>query len=206
MKSDFGRLTKSLRKRLNNENGFSAVELMAAVTIAGLILGAITAFLTANIRSFETTVDVIDVQYEGQLAYNALGKTAMESTGISLIFGKSGAEAVDTDKTNTSTLVDSPVAICFENSDGSAYTFYFDEANNKIIFKTETIEANKHTLDIGADDWYDFAFNVSGWTFDPGIDGATFRSTDHIQVTMDMEDGEISLNLSNLYKMRNKVN
>ena len=188
---------------LHNEKGLSAVEMVLAVAIAGLIIGSLTGYLTTHIKSFETTVDVVDVQYEGQLAYNALGKVAMESTGISLVYGAL------TDLTATSNPVVDPEAICFENSDGSAYTFYFDSANHKILFKTESSASEKHTLDVypvQAADWYDFAFNVKSWTIDPGVNGQIYRNTDNIQIKIEFEDGDVSLNLSNLYKMRNKVN
>lgn len=200
MKSKFQNIIQGLLKYANNEQGLSAVEMMAAVVIAGLVIGSLTAYLTTHIRSFETTVDVIDVQYEGQLAYNALGKVAMESTGISFVYDGT------IDQTPTSLEIVDPLSIVFENSDGSAYNFYFDKANKKIIFKREELDANKKTLDITADDWYDFAFNVSSWTINPGIHGYTYSGTDHIQIEMIMEDGDITLNLSNLYKMRNKVN
>ncbi len=185
---------------LNNEHGLSAVEMMVAIVIAGMVIGSLTAYLTTHIRSFETTVDVIDVQYEGQLAYSALGKVAMESTGISFVY-----DGI-IDQTQSSLAILNPVSVVFENSDKSAYNFYFDQVNQKIIFKREELDANKETLDITADDWYDFAFNVSSWTINPGINGKTYKDTDHIQIEMTLEDGEVTLNLSNLYKMRNKVN
>ncbi len=188
-----------------NQKGLSAIEMILAVAIASIVIGSLTAYLTTHIRSFETTVDVIDIQYEGQLAYNALGKIAMESKDILFVYD--GA----TDVTLQNNEIVNPQAIVFENSDKSAYIFYFDELRKKISFKKVADGDDKKNIgdydpDDYTDDWYDFAFNVSSWTINPGIHGYTYSGTDHIQIEMTMEDGDITLNLSNLYKMRNKVN
>lgn len=70
---------------LSSQKGFTIVELMVAVLIAGIITAVITSYLLAHIKSYKTAEDVVDIQYEGQLALNQISKIAMESSGVTHI-------------------------------------------------------------------------------------------------------------------------
>jgi len=194
----------ALYRRMDNEEGMSAIEMMLAIAIAGILVGAIAGFLTAHIRSFETTVDVIDVQYEGQLAFNALGKTAMESLGVFKVTGTDFSNPTPVDLTTTSNKLINPESIAFRAADKHTVVFYFDEANHKIIFKEEaSTVVDPYILDITTDKWYDFAFNIDAWSIEPGVSGATYADTNNIYIQMTLRDGDVSMDLSNLFKFRN---
>jgi len=190
-------------KNIRHENdGFSVIELMLAIVIAGMMMGAVGGFLTAHIKSFETTLDVIDVQYEGQLALNALSKVAMESKGIYHV------QLGVNDQTDANIEIIDPLAIGFLNADESYTLFYFDKVNNKIIFKDEVKGSPDYkTLDItDTSKWFDFAFNIDSWRIKPGVGGKTYAATDNVYIYMHLLDDGSELTLSNLFKFRNKVN
>ena len=197
-------MNKLLESSIKNEDGLSAVEMMVAVVIAGILIGAVAAYLTAHIRTFETTIDVIDIQYEGQLGFNALGKTAMESMGIWHVEGP-GAPSV---KNAINSRVDNPTLLCFENSNGTSTAFYYIAADNKIVFKDDIPNTHVVPTYTPANEatWYDFAFNVSTWSIEPGVGNETYEDTDNIYIYMELQDGGASMNLSNLFEFRNKVN
>lgn len=71
---------------LRSQKGFTVVELMIAVLIAGMITVAISSYLLAHIKAYKASEDIIDLQYDGQVALNQISKIAMESTGLSHLF------------------------------------------------------------------------------------------------------------------------
>lgn len=81
-----------------NNKGFTTVELIVAIAIVGLLMAAVANFMTFNIKGFQSTKDVIDIQYEGQIAMNQLTRIVRESTGILAIED----EATGTSKLTTS--------------------------------------------------------------------------------------------------------
>ncbi len=188
-----------MKHLFKSESGFSAVEMLVAVTIVGMIMGAIGSFLSSSIRSFETTVDVIDIQFEGQLAFNAIGKTAMESTGIDYIHD--GA----LEKTGTNEVVVDPQFLGFNNSDGTITIFYFNDAEDKLMFKTTTDLDSEYNL-TDMDSWYDFAYNIDTWTVKPGVGNLAYDDGRSIHIQMTLEDDGAAMNISNFYEFRNKVN
>ncbi len=77
-----------------NNKGFTTIELILAIAIAGIIMGAVGSFLVFNMRGFQTTKGIIDIQYEGQLAINQLTSIAQESVGITVLKDDSGTDSI----------------------------------------------------------------------------------------------------------------
>jgi prepilin-type N-terminal cleavage/methylation domain-containing protein len=194
-------------RTLKDNYGFSVVEMLLAIVIAGLIMGAIGSFLMIHIKSFETTLDVIDVQYEGQLAFNTLGTIAMESQAIDYISDGTN------DLTATNTEILDPISIVFINGDGSYTSFYYDKTNKKILFMdtpTSTSETARRDISNVSDTslWYDFAFNIASWKITPGVTptsgiAETYAAANNMYVYMELEDDGSMLTLSNLFEFRN---
>lgn len=67
------------------------MEVLTALTIAAIIISAITGFLLSNVKSYEVTQDTVDMQYQAQIALNIMAEIAMQSNGVELIYnGSSG--------------------------------------------------------------------------------------------------------------------
>ncbi len=199
---------KTLIKLQKNEKGMSAVEMMLAVAIAGIVMGSIAAFLTAHIKSFETTIDVIDVQFEGQLAFNALGETAMESMGLGYVEDSTGGVAVFTSIPGLEIV--NPNAIGFINADDTKVLFVYDDANDKIVFRDAIAASESNPYDHSdisdKSIWFDFAYNIDSWSIGSGVGNNSYKNTDNMYIYMELQDGDVYMNLSNLFQFRNKVN
>lgn len=78
-----------------NNKGFTLIELIVALAISSLILIAVGTFLVFNLRSFNATNDIINIQYEGQLALNQLADIAKASKGIDAIEDMTGDDRLN---------------------------------------------------------------------------------------------------------------
>lgn len=73
-----------------NNKGFTTIELILAIAIAGIIMGAVGTFLTFNLRSFNATKAIVDMQYESQIGFNQLVDLLRESEGLLTVKGEDG--------------------------------------------------------------------------------------------------------------------
>ncbi len=189
---------------LNNQKGFTTIELILAIAIAGIIMGAVGTFLTFNLRSFNTTTDVINIQYEGQLAMNQLTDIAKQSTGII---------EIKTDKTSPSSQINevndtTPYYLVFKHEDDSSgteeittYELFYDESTQEI---TVTITYPPVGTNPSDTETYIMAGTVESFVI--ATNGATtsYRNTDSIQINMRFEDGDAHIDLQSHVKFRNK--
>jgi prepilin-type N-terminal cleavage/methylation domain-containing protein len=196
-------------KRLLNNKGMTLIEVMLAILIAGGIAAAMGVFLTAHVRTYETTQDIIDVQYEGQLALNNMSRIAMESKGVNSIVNAGGFD-VDLDADYHSTIS----VISFKG--------LYDETNNWYIYHIFTYDQASGSTEI----WYSnstdaaltnpyneslFARNIIAFEAEPakgsfsgGLGGESYNESDGIQFNLTLEDGNAELDISTLAKYRNK--
>lgn len=65
-----------------DNRGFTLVELIIAMTISVLILGAATIFISSSLRSYTTASNTIDLQMESQIAVEQLSTWIMEGNAI----------------------------------------------------------------------------------------------------------------------------
>lgn len=186
-----------LRNIVKEKSGFSVVEMMLAIVIAGILVGAIGGFLMMHIKSFETTKSVVDTQLEGQIAINTFGKVAMEAQSIELLLDES-----DVDQKGTNVEIINPKRIVFKSLDDAGHDEYFVltyiPLEDKLVFK----QTSDSTYVLGTE--YDFAYYIKDWKLSPGIGGKNYGETDNIYITVNMSTGGAEVELSNLFKLRNK--
>ena len=179
---------------IENQSGFTLVEVMVTLIIMSMLIGVIGSFLVMHVKSYETTKSIIDIQYEAQLALNRFGKVAMESAGV-----------YNVDDTLN------PKAIVFqydddEHSQNEKIIFLYER--NKIFFKQldkAVIEASDfiYNSDELNKTWYVFADYVNNWSLTPS-NGTTFQESNGINFSMEFKKNDAIITVSNTFKYRNK--
>lgn len=203
-----------MKDPLRSQNGFTVVELMVAVLIAGAVTAVITGYLLAHIRSYEAAKAIVDIQYEGQLALNQMSRIAMESTGVTHIVTideVTGAEIDNMDKKTIITLNDDGEYIAFREleEDGSELYHIYTVRNNNIInySQSEHNDLSDPTTESL------FARHVVALSVTPGksnrdssliSDNEDFQEAYSIDLELDLESGDATLNLKTQAKYRNK--
>lgn len=180
-----------MNKYLKNQKGLSLVELMTAVVIAGAIVGAVSGFLHMHMKSYESTQDIVDIQYEAQLALNQMAEMIMESTGVHDITNSDGAGATG----NVSALT--PNMISFKDVSGLEQ-----------VFTKGVIPADENTIfyqDSSLPSRVIFAQNVTSLSFRP-LNGYSFEKCNALEITMVLKKGGADLTLTTQVKIRNKIN
>lgn len=198
----FRNIFKYYKKRIQaSEDGLSVVEVMLAITIAGMIAGAITSFLFMHIKSFELSKDLIDIQFESQVSMNQLSRVVMESEGILYLQDDLDASGLN----NTGALIN-PKAIAFAKDSDMITLFQYDSISKALFFIIidTTSDPNPYNLDMSAKSWDIFAEHVDTWSVGSGVSNASFLNTDNISISLSFKDDDIELSLNNLFKMRNK--
>lgn len=201
---------------LRSQKGFTVVELMVAVLIAGAITAVITGYLLAHIKSYEAAEAIVDIQYEGQLALNQMSRIAMESTGVSHIITideVTGAEIdnIATDEKDTVHLNDDGEYIAFRElqEDGSElYHIYTVRDNNTIYYsQSEYDDLSDPTTETL------FARHVVALSVTPGksnLDSSLlstdeeFEDANSIDIELSLERSGATLNVKTQAKYRNK--
>lgn len=133
---------------LKNKKGLTMIELMLAILIAGIITAAIGGYLAVHIRSYETAQDLVDVQYEAQMALNGMSEIIMESRGLYEIESQAGTFFTDGDLgttgINTDGYVEDVRALVFtglEEGGFSVYHVFVKEADSTELMYYNTTDA-----------------------------------------------------------------
>ncbi|MDF1617024.1 prepilin-type N-terminal cleavage/methylation domain-containing protein [Petrocella sp. FN5] len=178
---------------MNNNKGFTTIELILAIAIAGIIMGAVGTYLTFNLKGFNATKSVIDIQYEGQLAMNQLTAIAKESKGIEAIEDQAGNSSIDSPD-----VVINPSMIIFHQEDPIEGTIEYE-----ITYDPSTQELTcTITPDGGASSSYIMASRIEQLRVAP-TNNIDFEYTKSIQIFMDMLDGDAKMSLQSQVKFRN---
>jgi prepilin-type N-terminal cleavage/methylation domain-containing protein len=65
-----------------NNKGYTLIELVIVLSILGIVMSSVYAFLTTNIHSFNRADDQIEVQYQAQIVMDRITDNAMESSSF----------------------------------------------------------------------------------------------------------------------------
>lgn len=171
---------------MTDDKGFTVIELMLAILIAGMIMAAVGSFLNFSMKSFNLTKEVIDVQYEAQMAINQLTDIGRESIGI-IAFESGGSNEL----TNT---VRMPVELLtFEHE--------IRDASNQVFVVTYV--GDEILVEIDGATSYVMAEKIDSFTIEP-TNGDSFETTNGIIVNMLIKDNESEHDIQTQIKFRNK--
>lgn len=180
---------------MNSNKGFTTIELILAIAIAGIIMGAVGTFLNFNLKGFNATKEVIDIQYEGQLAMNQLTAIAKESMGIEDIYNEDGDLSND-----LANVIINPRKIIFRHKDKDPVVGFIEY---KIEYSSSTQELTcTVTPNGGTPQSYIMASRIEQLRIEP-TNGIDFEYTKSIQIFLDMADGDAKMSTQSQVKFRN---
>lgn len=180
---------------MNNNKGFTVVELILAIAIAGIIMGAIGSFLVFNLKGFNVTKNVIDIQYEGQLAMNQLTSIAMESEGIEAIKDENDADSIDvTTPISVNEVLFNHKELNGVNEETTTYLISYDDTAKKLSVKI--------TYPDTSTDSYVMARYVTGFSLE-ATGGQDFEMTKSVEMHLSFGENMSKIDLQSHVKFRN---
>lgn len=179
--------------------------------IAGIIMGSVGSFLVFNVRGFNVTKDIIDIQYEAQLSMNQLSSIAQKSTGIIRL--EDDATPTPNDLLTQSTAV-TPITLEFhhlEDAGGGVDTTYYYVLTYDPVAMTIVCDVDE---DSGGtrQDYQDFplATFVENFTIEPtdirdlsANQRHSYADTNSIAINMTFTEGRASYDIQTEVKFRN---
>lgn len=112
---------------MRQQRGFTLVELLVTLGLAGVIITIVMSFFIMNIKSYETINTETEVQYQSQSAINFITNKILESREFK---GKDG------------------IIYKFEHNNGDIFGFGFEE-DDEVIKYYEDINDISKSADIG---------------------------------------------------------
>ncbi len=183
---------------MNKNGGFTLVELLVAILISSIVVGLVGTMLSFNIKSFKSSRETMDVQYESQMAINQLNSLFSEATSIESIMVNDGLLDITYDSDDLDNLVvKSEVVRIILNSDflendvyvNKQYILDFNKADKKIINSIDS-------------ETYELSRNVSNFWIEP-ING-TMKTANLFELSLEFDNNGRTISLNQQVKMRNK--
>lgn len=203
-----------MKKSRKKPKGYSVVELMVAIAIAGVIASAIGSYLVFHVRAFNETKEISDLQYEAQLVMNLMEKHMLESKGLEMVLNNSHIEV-----TRTNAKILSPHYLggfAIKNHDDKIddtvyYLFRFDDAHHKIEYcrvptkPTISYFTSDPAISIAGDDktkWRTLVEYVEAWELT--TTESSYIEAKSVQFNIIFKNEESSQTITNNYYFRNK--
>lgn len=169
--------------------GITLIELIIAIAISSIIIGATTVLIKTAQKDYQYTSDTADIQTETQVLMEQVGKWIMEGNRIKV--GSGGKELtvyyIPADKavSNTKKRI-------IWGSSGKLYMKFFNNVNlnNDKLTYTSSDEIEENLIG----DYVD--------KFDAKLDGSTQSC---VEIDMTLNHGSQSYNVENKVSVRNKI-
>lgn len=183
------------RKMRSDSRGFTLIELILAVAIAGILIGAITFFLMMGSRAYESAKNEIDLQAEAQIVMNQLRDRILESNCMD-------AYAATSNQFTLYYIEENPKAT--EEKDKQRITrkevFWLDTAEKRLYYrelKDDDIEINGNLFPEGGREQYLLAEYVKSMNIQ--------QKKAMVEISLVLEDGSRQYTLENSIKLRNRL-
>lgn len=181
-------------------DGFTTIELIVAIAIAGIIMGAVGTFLTFNLRSFNTTTDIIDTQYEGQLTMTQLVDILKSSDGVRTVSGHTDADATIASRLDAAYKI-IPTALEVHHSQWNGvseevtqYLITYDGA--KDILECRVTQPDNTVIE------FEVGRYVTGFYITPV--GSDFEMARSFLIELELAENDASLAIESQVKIRNQ--
>ncbi len=183
---------------MNENGGFTLVELLVVLLISSVVLALLGTLITFNVKSFNNSRDMMDIQYESQMAMNQLSEIFSEATYIEAMVISDGITETAYNLNDLDSLIDkcniiSVLVHCDVLESGT----YLDKVNNISYDKNE----NKIFNEIDGES-YELARNVNYIWIRP-VNGS-MSSANLFEINLELENNGKTINLIQQVKMRNK--
>ena len=170
----------------NKIQGFTLVELLITLSLAGIILTLVFSFFINNLKNFNRAEHEVDLQYNGQFAKEYITKIVTQSKGISFV------ESIDgVDKTSTSDRVNvKQITFIVENA---------DESTSDISFSIDEVSKELHSSDIMSS----IAQYVEKLVIEPVPSNENYSNARGIALIINLSKGDVNKRIESQIKFRN---
>lgn len=183
---------------MQNNKGFTLVELIIAITISVVVLGAATMMLGSAQKSYRVAEETINLQKESQILMERLAGFVMECNNVEVTVGN--ALVLKTvARNNGKSATDLPAGVSVPNT----RTIVVWQKDSKLYFiedNTGSITVNTAFLDSWSLDENCISEYIE--TFTPEYDSAKKQQ---VKITLLMKDGSQSYTLTDVIKIRNEI-
>lgn len=202
-----------MKRIISSVKGFTVIEMMVAIIIAGLLTASIFSFLLVHIKSYKTTEDMVNLQYDGQIVLNQISNIAMESKGIyriSLINDASFLEEIELNSITNKISIDNEDEYIVFMSDSETIIEYH-------IFKFKGNNTLEYSLSKNADlsfpeNYGVIGKNIKSFNLTPSKSnlsadsgGESFKASNGIEIELELEKDGSLLTVNTQAKYRNKI-
>lgn len=193
-----------MKKIILSIKGFTVIEMMIAIIIAGLIIAAISSFFIVHFHSYKSSEKMIDLQYNGQVSINEISNIAIQAQGIYriCIYNELNIlEEVDLQSTISKTLInqENEYAVFIINSqDIDEFHIIKLNKNNDLNYYISKESDLSNPIDYGV-----IGKNIKSINLSP-IDGTSFKDSNSIEIEVELEKDDFNLTVNSQAKYRNK--
>jgi len=162
---------------MKRQKGFTLVELLVTLGLAGIIISLVMSFFIANIKSYQTINTNAELQYQSQYIINYMTNKLLEANGI---------KSVNGDKEESGTQVINDITYFH----GSEQLKFKVDSNKKIIFFDST-----NNIELGS--------NVFSLKMSPIPNDKQFAEASGLEIELILEDGKHQYTATQTVFMRN---
>lgn len=184
-----------------DNRGITLMELIIAVTISVIIMGAATLFIRSAIRSYDTASDTIDLQMESQIVMEQISTWIMEGNKVKVVNGNNLVIYQIPKKVDAAKL---PTGVAQPDQNATKRIIGVNDGKlyMKVVGSISDVEAD---TDVGITDADAIEANCIGEyvvDFTPTI---LTGKADEVNIQMKLELGTQEYQLENVIKIRNEL-
>lgn len=163
---------------MRQQKGFTLVELLVTLGLAGIIISTVMSFFIANIKNYQAINTSAELQYQSQYIINYMTNKLLEANDIISVNG-------NVDESGKKDISDITFKI------GSDVLKFQVDASDKIIF----VDKNSNSIELGD--------NVLSLCMTPILDGK-FTDANGLEIELILKDGKQQYTASQTVFMRNR--